>query len=263
MTIIQALLLGILQGLTEFLPVSSSGHLVLAETFFNINIDPHALQGFDILLHAGTALALIICYFQTWRKILLSPFSGDRSHRKLLGFLIIATIPGALIGFVFDDVIADTFRSVPMVSIALLLTAIVLIIFSRSNGKLGMKEIGIRHALIMGIAQAFAIVPGISRSGLTISAGQMTGIQRREALDFSFLMAFPIITGATVITVIDIISGSVVIPSLSIAFIGLISSFVASIFAIICLRCFVAQHSLAWFALYLIPVSILLFFISA
>ncbi len=258
MDIIQAILLGILQGLTEFLPVSSSGHLVLAETFFNINIDPRALQGFDILLHAGTALALLLCYFKTWKKILISPFSGDKSNRKLLNLLIIATIPGALAGFFFNDAIAETFRSVPLVAIALFLTAVALIIANKANGKMGMKAMGIRHALVMGIAQACALVPGISRSGLTISAGQLTGIQRKEALDFSFLMALPIIAGATVMTMMNILSGSVSIPSVSIASIGFFSSFIASMFAIICLRRFVAQHSLAWFALYLIPVSLFL-----
>jgi undecaprenyl-diphosphatase len=252
------LFLGVLQGLTEFLPVSSSGHLVLAETFLQLPIAERDLLGFDVLLHAATALALLLCYAKMWWKIGRSAFVPDPQHRRLLGLLILATIPGAVAGVLLDDWIAEYTRSVTVVAIALMGTATMLILsaFGRGNG--GVHTISVRQAMMIGVAQACALVPGLSRSGLTISVGQLSGLARREALDFSFLMAFPIIVGASAMTGIDVLRGEVQLPPLFISITGFIASFVVSILAIFSLRRFVVKFSLAWFALYLFPAAIAL-----
>ena len=259
MDAVQALLLGVVQGLTEFLPVSSSGHLVLLETFMGLKIAPRDLLSFDVILHAGTALALLVCYARQWAGILSSPFKNN-GQRKLLALLIAATIPGAVAGVLFNDAIGGSLRSVESVAAALFVTGLVLLLAHRKRGDEAIKNLKGGSAISIGFAQALALIPGISRSGMTISSGQLLGMKRKEALDFSFLMAFPIIVGASVFTAKDMIMGEVLLPAAQILVIGFIASFIASIFAIRILRKFVVKHSLAWFSLYLIPVSLILFF---
>jgi len=254
--IIEAFLLGALQGLTEFLPVSSSGHLVLGETFLGLTISPADLQGFDILLHFATALALLLVYRKSWQAIALSPFTNDKKNQRLLAFLIVATIPGAIAGILFQDTIAENFRSVTTVALGLFITGIVLLAAHKSKGKGEIQNMKKLTVISMGLAQACALVPGLSRSGLSISAGQITGLNRREALDFSFMMAMPIILGAFAMTSVDLVKGEILLPSLAVSFTGFATSFFASLFAVIFLRRFVAQNSLAWFTLYLLPISI-------
>jgi len=256
MTVFQSIILGVLQGLTEFLPISSSGHLVLAETFWIPNIDVSALQGFDIVLHAGTLLALLIIYWRTWLRLLRSPFTRDGKHQLLLITLIVATVPAALAGFFFEDMISSALRSENAVGLALILTGLVLILGERYNRKSdSVKAPSTLNSFWIGCAQACALVPGLSRSGLTISAGRMVGLSRSEALDFSFLMAVPIIAGATLLTFHDVLTSQVVLPAQQIVISGFIASLVASVLAIRLLRRWVARHSFAWFALYLLPVG--------
>ena len=258
MTTAHAFILGVLQGLTEFLPISSSGHLVLVETFFDLQIDPLSIQGFNVLLHAGTLLALVLCYAQQWKKILLSPFRGDATYRRLFFFLIIATIPGAIAGLLFEETIAQTLSSPPSVAVAFLVTAVVLIMGERSEQSRRIEHLTSMRVLFIGMAQACALVPGLSRSGFTISIARMLRIERKDALDFSFLLAVPIIAGATSISLWHIATGTIEVPSTQIVAIGLVSSFAASVLAIRFLRSFVMRHSLAWFAWYLVVAGVLL-----
>ena len=258
MTALQALLLGILQGLTEFLPVSSSGHLILLEAWLPLSADPRSLLTFDILLHAATALALLLCYAGTWWRIAASPFTGDRVHRRLLLLLIIATIPGAVAGVFFEETVAGSLRSVESVAFAFLATSALLLIAHRARGSLTTARMTWKHVLPIGLIQAVALIPGISRSGSTISAGQLTGLTRAQALDFSFLMAFPIIVGASLSACADVMSGNVAPLPLATVLTGFLSSFGVSVIAILSLRKFVARHSLAWFTLYLVPLAFFL-----
>ena len=258
MSIFDALLLGILQGFTEFLPISSSGHLLLLETWLPLSIDPRSLLTFDILLHAATALALLICYAKTWWRIALSPFSGSKKHQRMLLLLILSTIPGALAGVLLEDIITNYFRSIPAVATAFLVTSALLIAAHRARGTGSLYKTKWTQSLSMGLVQACALIPGISRSGSTISIGQLVGLKRKEALDFSFLMALPIIVGASTSAMLDMINGAVVPLPFTVILVGFLSSFGASLIAVLSLRKFVARHSLAWFTLYLIPIAILL-----
>src|SRR5262249_48335485 len=160
---IQALILGIIQGLTEFLPVSSSAHLVLAPWLFGW-VD----QGlaFDVALHLGTLLALLIYYWPQWVKIVASIFNDERENRRLLVLLIIASIPGAIIGLAFEKQAETVFRSPLLIAIALALMGIALWYFDRiSPQRRTIGEITYIDALLIGLSQAFAIIPGVSRSG--------------------------------------------------------------------------------------------------
>ena len=255
MTNIDAFILGLVQGITEFFPISSSGHLVLVEHLRNVHIDPISMQGFNVLLHTGTLLALVLCYANRWKEILLSPFSKDYAHQRLLFFLILVSIPAAVCGFLLEDRIA-AFSSLPVVGVSFLVTAAVLVLGEKRTNGNTIAALTYKDILCIGVAQAFALVPGLSRSGLTISAGRMAGLRREDALDFSFLMATPVIAGATLLAVIDIAEGAISLPDPSTMLMGILASCVLSIFSILFLRRLVAHHSFAWFAVYLIPLGI-------
>lgn len=274
MTLLQAITLGVLQGLTEFLPVSSSGHLVLGEHLLNVHIEQGNMQVLNILLHAGTLLALLLAYAPVWRDLLLAPWKKDEQSIRRLALLILATFPAAVIGVLFEQVIAGYFQSLLSVGVAFACTGLVLILgeccpnhrdtlLSRllHPMKQGPHILTTRSALLVGVAQAFALVPGLSRSGLTISTGRLMGLNRKDALDFSFLMATPIIAGASVMSLKDLLSGSVTLPSVTIVTLAVAVSFATSLLAIIFLRSFVVRRSLAWFAPYLFVVAALTVFL--
>lgn len=256
MTELQALFLGILQGLTEFLPISSSGHLVLAESFLNLHIKAEDLQGFDVLLHAATALALLLTYHKTWLKLAMSCFKPDHKSRRLLILLIAACIPAGIAGVFLQDYIAESFRSPGSVATAFCITGLVLLFGPKLHRGALKKDVSRMHALVMGCAQALAIVPGFSRSGFTIASGEAAGLHREKALDFSFLMATPVILGAALLTFKDVLKGDVFLPRASVSITGVIASFVSSIVAIVFLKKFVARFGLEWFAAYLIPLGL-------
>lgn len=254
MTALQAILLGVLQGLTEFLPVSSSGHLVLAEHLLGFDAGDDLLA-FDIFLHLATLLALLTCLWRTWLRIALAPFTHDKAHLRLLGLLLIGTVPGAVAGFFLEDAIATYTRSPSVVAVLLLGTALILILGERLRGVGAVSGLTVPRALLIGLAQACALPPGLSRSGLTISAGRAVGLSRSAALDFSFLLAVPIIAGASIVAGYDVFTGAAALPPMPALIAGMLASFAASVAAILWLRSFVAKRSLAWFAFYLIPVA--------
>jgi undecaprenyl-diphosphatase len=190
----QAIVLGAVQGLAEFLPISSSAHLILVPWLFRWSI-PGLV--FDVALHLGTLVALLLYYWRDWVSMGASIFNGDRDRRHLLIMLIVASIPGALIGVLFEKQAESTFRSPLVIAIALALLGVALWFSDRSapqTRKIG--EVNLRDALLIGFSQAFAIIPGVSRSGSTITAARLLRLERADAANFSFLMATPIIAGA-------------------------------------------------------------------
>jgi len=190
----QAIVLGAVQGLAEFLPISSSAHLILVPWLFRWS-DPGLV--FDVALHLGTLVALLLYYWRDWVSMAASIFNGDRDRRHLLIMLIVASIPGALIGVLFEKQAESTFRSPLVIAIALALLGVALWFSDRSapqTRKIG--EVNLRDALLIGFSQAFAIIPGVSRSGSTITAARLLRLERADAANFSFLMATPIIAGA-------------------------------------------------------------------
>ncbi|MFH1444029.1 MAG: undecaprenyl-diphosphate phosphatase [Candidatus Peregrinibacteria bacterium] len=256
MTTFDAFLLGMLQGFTELLPISSSGHLVLVESWLKVGV-PADLQSFDVLLHAGSLLALLITYPVLWWSMLCSLCTGESRHRHLLFMILLATVPAAVTGMFFEGFIALHMRSLTFVGVGFAVTAVLLVLAERVPQRRDASRISWMHALLIGLAQACALPPGISRSGLTIAAARFLGWRRESAVEFSFLLAVPVIAGATLFTAKDLLHG-VTLPPLSIVWAGILASFGSSVLAVLFLRAMVRRFSLAWFALYLIPLAVLL-----
>lgn len=260
MTLMQSIILGVMQGLTEFLPVSSDGHLAVASIVFGLQADPGSQLGFDVLLHAGSLLALLLCYARTWKRLLLAPLRGNAEDTRLLLLILLSTVPAAVAGLLLEDQIANTLRTVAAAAIGFLVTASMLVLgeFWGRGATGDAKRWTVPEVILISLAQALAILPGVSRSGLTIATGRILQFPRRSAADFSFLMAAPIIAGAVLLVGRDVLSGTVVLPPFPISVAGFLSSLLTSIIAIRLLLRFVRSWSLAWFALYLVPLGILL-----
>jgi len=197
-----ALFLGLLQGLTEFLPVSSSGHLVLFQQFFDIG-DDEVL--FDLVLHLGTLVPILWFYRRDVGGIARDAVSGEapflqRDGVRLLLFIAVASVPTALIGLLFEDLFEALFARPAVLVVTFSITGALLFASRRYlSGDIGLRQLGAKEALILGLAQGLAITPGISRSGTTISVALMLGLNRELAARFSFLMSVPAILGAVVL----------------------------------------------------------------
>jgi undecaprenyl-diphosphatase len=191
---LQAIVLGAVQGLAEFLPISSSAHLILVPWLLKWQ-DPGL--AFDVALHLGTLLALLIYYRDEWIAMARSVAGGQSAERRLLQLLIVASVPGAIIGLGFEKQAETTFRSPLLIAIAMAVLAVLLWLFDKlSPQKRTMSEMTYWDALVIGFSQALAIIPGVSRSGATITMARAVGVERGDSANFSFLMATPIIAGA-------------------------------------------------------------------
>ena len=199
MDIIQSLILGVVQGVTEFLPISSSGHLVLFQKLFGLKEPPIF---FDTLIHFATLLAIVFYL----RKEIWSIVSGlnKKENQRLVGLIVLATIPAVILGFLIKDKIEVIFNSLALLSITFFITAVILF-FTKffGNGQKTLVNLGWFGSLFVGLFQALAILPGVSRSGSTISAGLFMGLKREDAFRFSFLLAIPAIFGAMVLQIFD------------------------------------------------------------
>lgn len=190
----EAIVLGAVQGLAEFLPISSSAHLVLVPWLFRWK-DPGLV--FDVALHLGTLVALLAYYWRDWALMGASIFNGDHERRRLLMMLVVASVPGAIIGVLFEKQAESAFRSPLLIAAAMAALGIALWYCDWSapqKRKIG--EITFGDAILIGLSQAFAIIPGVSRSGSTITTARLLRMERADAANFSFLMATPIIAGA-------------------------------------------------------------------
>jgi undecaprenyl-diphosphatase len=258
MTLLQAFILGIVQGTTEFLPISSSGHLVLIPWLLGWKFDQQTAFVFDILVQWGTLLAVII-YF--WRDLITLAKAASKGLAKgqpwsdpdarLAWLLLAASIPAAIAGSLFKDMVANAFDSPTAVCIFLLGTAVLLFLSEYLSRKQRFwKGIRFWDAICMGLFQALALFPGISRSGTTISGGLFRGLRRPDAAHFSFLMAVPVMIGAGGIALIDLAAAPnslAQVPSLAI---GFLAAAAVGYFAIGWLLDFLGKHSLIPFACY-------------
>ena len=190
----QAILLGLLQGLTEFLPISSSGHLVIAQQLLGIN---GPMLTFDIAVHVGTLAAVITVFWQDVKQLIRKPIC------KTMLLLIIGTVPAVLAALLFGDIIEAMFSSLEVVAVALVVTGVLLLFSDRLQGQGRLEDMGYGKALIVGLFQAAAVVPGLSRSGSTIFGSLLGGLNRTDAARFSFLLSIPVILGAAAKQVLD------------------------------------------------------------
>lgn len=249
MTYFDAVLLGILQGLTEFLPVSSSGHLVLAQAILGVK-QPGV--SFEVLAHLGTLLAVLIYFRLPIALLIRSIFDGNmKKERAVIGYLIIGTIPAGLAGLLFRDFFEQAFSSPVMTSLMLFVTGLILLStrFYRKGG----KSIGVLSAIIMGIGQAAAILPGISRSGTTIAVGMASGVESSRVAEFSFLLAIPVILGAVVLKRNELldINSSLIGQYLA----GMVFSFLLGLVAVHVVMTVVKRGKLDYFAYYCFAAS--------
>lgn len=198
MTMGQSSLLGAIQGLTEFLPVSSSAHLALAPHFFSF---PDPGLTFDVGLHLGTLLAVLVYYRAIWARMLLGAARDPRGQEgRDLGLILLATLPAVVVGLLFEKAAEDAFRDPRRIGACLIAFSVVMFWAERKSADgLAWRTAGARSLLIIGAAQALAVMPGVSRSGATISAGLLLGLAAAEAAELSFLMATPIVAGAALL----------------------------------------------------------------
>jgi undecaprenyl-diphosphatase len=249
MSLIEALILGIIQGLTEFLPVSSSGHLELGKAILGENSLGDENLVFTVVVHAATALSTIVIF----RKDILTIFKGlfqfkmnEESTFSLK--IILSMIPAAFVGVLFNDQIEALFTGrILLVGIMLLLTGVLL--FLADKAKSTDKTVSYWHAIIIGIAQAIAIAPGISRSGATIGTSVLLGIDRQKAARFSFLMVVPLILGKIAKDVLD---GALSTQSehISVHIVGFLAAFISGLFACQWMIALVKKSQLRYFAFY-------------
>ncbi len=257
MSILEAAVLGLVQGLTEFLPVSSSGHLVLAEHLMGVKTDDVT---FEVAIHFATLIALGVYFFPILNRIFISPFrliSGADDRKtwrdfRLLLVIAVATIPAVLVGLLLGDYVEQAFQSATVVSIMLLVTSAVL--FLTLLAKPGENRVGFRCGFLIGCAQALAIMPGISRSGSTIATALFAGVSRLEAFNFSFVLSVPAILGATALTAAKIEGGiAFTEPSY---LVGMFVAFVSGYFSIMLLQKLVVSGRFYLFGIYTLIVGL-------
>ena len=265
MNIFQAIILGIVQGLTEFLPISSSGHLVLIPHLFNWNIPEDQVFVFDMLIQAGTLIAVILYFWKDlwsiltgWISALFNKKPFDTLEAKLGWLLILATIPGVLGGLFLNNLVESAFGSAKMTVVFLAITAIILSIGEwLGNKQRNLTDLNWIDALIMGLFQVLALFPGISRSGSTITGGLLRNLDRESAARFSFLMSVPIMLGASIVTLFDI--PSITNPSSFILalIVGFLVAGIVGYLSIRWLLHYLSNHSLGKFSIYLMAICIL------
>ena len=249
---LQAIILGIIQGVTEFLPISSSGHLVFGQHLLGVET-PNVLLA--VVLHMGTLMAILIYYYNDIKQLLQSVINGNENARKFIIYLIIATIPILFAGLLFSNIIEATF-TVSIVRWMLMITGVVVgsTYFFQNRP---IKEFVPLKALCIGVCQVFALMPGISRSGLTISVALIMGIQHEKAAKFAFFMAIPVLFGAGLLQLITIDSQSNM--SLLPLIIGFISSAFSGYLVINWLLAVISWGKFYYFSLYCFIISLLAF----
>jgi undecaprenyl-diphosphatase len=212
LTIVQAVLLGFAQGLGEFLPISSSAHLVLVPWFFRWT-DPGLT--FDIALHLGTLVAVVLYFWREWCQLIVKGFTDVRSAKgRLFWYLAAASVPGGAAGFLLEKKAETIFRSPALIAVMLIAMGILLYWADRGSAKnIGINGITLRMSVLIGFSQALAIIPGVSRSGVTMTTGLLTGMTREGAARFSFLLSTPIILGAAVVKLPHVISNPSVVSA--------------------------------------------------
>lgn len=256
----QSIIFGLIQGFAEFLPVSSSGHLILAANFFGETANNVA---FDAIIHLATLAAVIVALWKDVKRITLGVFKKNADGR--LGWLIVlVTIPVLFVGFFFGDWLEVTFRSPLVVAFSLAFWGVVLWLADarlKKKVETELNKIGFRRSLIIGLSQIISLIPGTSRSGITITAGLFSGLSREAAARFSFLLGLPTIAAAGSFALLNVIKdgGSFDWLSLSIAF---ITAFISGFFAIKILLKVINGFGYKWFAIYriVLAVTILIWF---
>ena len=256
--LLQALVLGIVQGLTEFLPISSSGHLIVVPYLLGWN-DPFITSlGFTVALHAGTLLALLLYFRDDWVRLIPAGLAAarDRSFRsdtdrRLAWLIAVSTVPAAILGLLLNDPIERAIRQANVVAILLVVAAAILWLADRwGSGRLTIERLSMPAALGIGFAQALALFPGVSRSGISIAAGLFAGLNRADAARYSFLMATPVTAGAVLYEGLKLVRGGALSTEAGPLVVGIGAAFVSGVLAISALLRYVRSRSYNAFVAY-------------
>lgn len=281
MLYIQSIILGIVQGLAEFIPISSSAHLVIVPWLFGWTNSALTSLTFDVALHLGTLLAVIVFFAADWGRIIAAWFKsvvqfriGDDPDRKMAWYIVLACIPGGISGVLLESKIGEAFHSTPIpqgsmlfMAAAIALLALLLWLADRLAKHLrGFGQIKARDALYIGLAQAFAVIPGVSRSGSTITAGLALGLERDAAARFSFLLSAPIIAGAGLKSLYELAkqvhTGAVVGAELAIFPIGFLAAAISGFLCIKFLMSYLKKHSTSVFVWYRFALAALVLIVA-
>lgn len=259
----QTFLLGIIQGIAEFLPISSSAHLIIFRDLFGVGsfMGDDVTLAFDIALHLGTLLAIIIYFFKDfWNMFIKGITKGPKDNDgKILWFIIVATIPAAIAGVLFEDVIENMIRNnFILIAFCLIVMGIIIFLFDKiMKQKKSFKEMNFVDAIVIGCSQVFALVPGFSRSGTTIAAGRAMKLNREDAAKFSFYLSAPVVLGAVVLQIFKKGTIAVVTANLSIFIIGILVAFITGLLCIEFLLKYIKNHDFKLFMWYRIIIGII------
>lgn len=262
MTVFQAIIFGAVQGVTEFLPISSTAHLILLPWFLGW---PDPGLSFDVALHLGTLVALLIYFRKDWIALIGSSVNLLRGrtsnpNARMALFIIVSTIPGALAGVLFEHQVETALRSPKIIALTLSLMALVLVVAElKGRRKKNLEQITWSDAITVGLAQAFALVPGVSRSGSTITAGLFVGMTRETAARFSFYLSAPIIAGAVAKKMLDIFKIGLTADQMPPFIIGIVSAGVVGYLSIAFLLRYLQTHNTFLFVYYRIALAIVVF----
>lgn len=260
MSIFQAIIFGLIQGLTEFIPVSSSGHLVLAHYFFGVT---ETGLSFDVALHLGTLVALLI-YFHKDIWVLIKAIFTKRKETRLAWLLVAATIPAVISGVLLESAAESAFRSPWLVATNFVIVSFVMLAaeryyHARVKKPVKLDNVKKEQALAIGVAQAIAVIPGVSRSGATITTGIFTGMDRVAATRFSFLLGIPIMFGAIIKVFSDPQTFSQFNNERTVFIVGMVTALLSGLFAIRFLLRYLSKHTLDVFAYYRLGVAAIIF----
>jgi undecaprenyl-diphosphatase len=252
---VAAAILGLVQGLTEFLPVSSTAHLILVSDVLKLDPEKFGLT-FDVALHLGTALAVLLNFTSTCIGLHVDLVRG---RRRLTLVVIFGTIPAAIAGALFETTVSTTLRSAVYIAVGLLVGSAIFVLAERMGAQRRRLEgTTLVDAVLIGVAQAIALVPGVSRSGITISAGLFRGLERADATRLAFLLATPVILGAGAKTLLDARKLSGLTAQLDVVAIGFTVSFVSGLAAVAFMVRYLRTHSLSLFVVYRVGLAIVI-----
>ncbi len=256
---IQSLILGIVQGLTELLPISSSAHLYLIPWLFNWS---ELLDSFDVALHFGTLLAIGLFFFKDWLDLIKGGYNlavkkEKSTEGRMFWYIVLATIPGGIIGFLLDHFFEDSLKQPVIIAIALIVMGIILYIADKKcKSKISYEKMGLKETFLIGLSQALAFIPGVSRSGATMTMGRLLKVDRESVAKYSFMLSAPIVLAATIFKFSSF--------ELNIQFfIGVLASFLVGIAVIKFLMQYLKKGSFKVFAVYRVIVGLIVLLICA
>lgn len=263
MSLLQAIILGIIQGLTEFLPVSSSAHLVLAPYFLGWQIPADQAFIFNVLVQNGTLLAVIVYFWRDLAAIIAAFVRGllrgkpfEDANARMGWYLILATIPAGLFGLAAKDLIESAFSSAVMTAVFLVVTAALLLLVERVGKRTRpLSDLNWKDALVIGVFQALSVFPGVSRSGSTIAGGMLRNFERPSAARFAFLMSIPVMLAAGLLETVSLTQSPDVGKLLPVVAVGFVTAAVVGYFAIRWLIGYLMRHSLKVFAFYCLALA--------